>query len=271
MPTTPVAVAIFLLMVFPGVVLELLRLRARPGRQESVFAESSRVLVGGVTVSAVTLLILGGLRSLPGSPLPDPRKLLIDRLYLPDHLWSTGFGVLLFLGMSSTMAALYFVLIPFKGLPGAIEQESAWVTVFARLAERARIENAAALRGKQLITCLRVDMEDGTGYAGIRESFSPDVALENRELVLSAPIQRVNADGEVLPPDEKWERVILSQDKISGIRVRFTTEDAAAEPPRARALHALAQRIPLALASPRWLIALLVVQVTVPAVITWMR
>lgn len=275
MPTTPAAIAIFVLVVFPGVALELLRLRARPGRVEGVFVETSRILVGGVALSAVTLLVLGALRTMPGSPLPDPRGILIDKMYVPNHLWSTGLGTALFLSLSCTLALLHFQLSPRHGLPGAIEHESAWVTVFARLAQRARAENAEALRGKQLITQVQVDLEDGSGYIGVRESFSSDTALKDRELVLSAPLHRVTPDGERLPFDDGWERVIIAQDRIQAIRVRFTAEDTPdtgeAEHRRPSALAPVLRRVPRLVASPRWTAGLLVAQVVLPAVVAWAR
>lgn len=273
MPTTPAAIAIFLLMVFPGIVLELLRLKARPGRRESIFTETSRILVGGVALSATSLLVLGGLRSLPRSPLPDPRAVLTDKLYVPDHLWSIGLATVLFLTLSTTFALLYFQLTPRHGLPGVIEHESAWVTVFARLAERAHAENADALRGKKLVAQVQVDLEDGSGYIGIRESFSADPALEDREIVLAAPLYRVSPDGERLPATDDWERVIITQDRIRAIRVRFVAEEACAtdltvHTPWIQRIQRLPNRL---LASPGWTIGLLAVQIALPAVTAWLR
>lgn len=273
MPATPVAVAIFLLVVFPGIVLELLRLRARPGRAESIFTETSRILVGGIALSTVTLLVLGALRSLPGSPLPDPRAILIDRLYVPNHLWATGFGTVLFLTLAGTLALLHFQLSPRHGLPGAIEHESAWVTVFARFAQRAHTENAETLRGKRIVTQVQVDLEDGSGYIGTRESFSSDTALDNRELVLTAPLHRVTPDGEQLPFDSGWNRVIIAQDRIRAIRVRFTTEEAEEDTPprRTPVAEVLNERVRRLVATPGRTACLLAVQVALPAAIAWAR
>jgi hypothetical protein len=75
----------------------------------------------------------------------------------------------------------------------------------------------------------------------------------------------------VLPFDERWERVTLSQGKISTIRVQFTTENSESDTSRQGVLRALVQRVPMPLTSPRWLTAHLLVQIAAPAVITRTR
>ncbi|CCH29164.1 DUF6338 family protein [Actinosynnema sp. NPDC047251] len=272
MPTTPVAIGIFLLMVVPGIALELLRQRARPGRQDSVFVETSRVLLGGVLLSGTSLLVLGLLRTTTAAPLADPRELFTRNSYLPDNLWLVGTTAALFVTISITSAALFYSLFPYQGLQGEIAQESAWVTVFARLAGRVEAEKRELLRGKRLITQVQVDLDDGTGYIGTRESYSADVVPENRELVLTRPLRRVDADGTELPLDESWERVIVGNDKVRAIRVLFMTVDNKASAPAHRVLTNSRRDHAIAFArfcttDPRCLTALLAAQTAIPALL----
>ncbi|RLK58942.1 DUF6338 family protein [Actinokineospora cianjurensis] len=223
MPATPIAVAIFLLVAVPGVVLELLRQRTRPGRHESVFVETSRVLLGGVAVSGVSLVALGLLRTAAGAPLVDPRALVLRPAYVVDNLWLVGGSTELFLSVSTTLAALYHYSTAYPGLHAGIVPESAWVTVFARWANQVAVANADQLVGKRLVTQVQVDLEDGTAYIGTRESYSADVPQDNREIVLTRPLLRVDAKGDAQPLDAKWQHVIISNTRVSAIRVLFTT------------------------------------------------
>lgn len=275
MPTTSASIAIFILTVLPGIVLELLRRTARPGREESVFLESSRVLMGGVVLSTAALACLGGVRTLVGHPIADPRLLLTQQNYLPDHLWTVVFDVALFIGVSSTLAALFYATFLYGGLGGRVAPESAWITVFARLAARVQAENVDALRGKTLVTQIQADLVDGTGLVGTRESYSADADLGGRELVLSKPLFTVSADGELTPMAESWQRVILTNDKISAIRVKFSAVDNTKAGPAHRldkpSAWTMAQRFARkAGRDPRYLVGLLLVQLMIPLTIGWL-
>lgn len=274
MPTTSAGIAIFILMVVPGIVLELLRRTARPGREESVFVETSRVLVGGVTLTIATLVCLGAVRTAVGSPIADPRRLLTQQNYVPDHLWTVVLAVALFIGVSTTLAALFFVLFPFGGLNGRVAPESAWVTVFARLAERLREENPEALRGKKIITQVQASLADGTGYLGTRESYSADLTPEGRELVLAKPLFRVSVEGELAALDESWQRVVLTNEKINAIQVKFSAVHDDSGGPAHRmpkpSTGTLVQRALRRLTSdPLCLTGLLLAQLLIPLVIGW--
>jgi hypothetical protein len=271
---TSTSIAIFVLMAVPGIVLELLRRTARPGREESAFVETGRVLVGGVLLSTAALVCLGAVRSAVGSPISDPRLLLTQQNYVPDHLWMVVFDVALFIGVSSTLAALFFTLLPFGGLSGRIAPESAWVTVFARLVDRLHAEQPDALRGKKIITQLQVDLTDGTGYVGVRESYSADLAPEGRELVLAKPLFRVSSEGAIIELDESWQRVVLTNDKINSIRVKFSVADDESGNPAHRVVKASAgtvfqRTVHKVGGSPLGLLALLVAQLLAPLLIGW--
>jgi hypothetical protein len=75
-PSTVGAVVIFLLLVTPGTAFELLWQRTRPRRDESVFAEVSRVLLAGVLFSGAAILTLAVLAWLVAGAALDAVALL---------------------------------------------------------------------------------------------------------------------------------------------------------------------------------------------------
>jgi hypothetical protein len=228
-PTSLVSVTTFLLLLLPGIILELLRQRSHPGRADSVFVETARVLLGGAAITGVTLVLLGGIRTVAPAVLADPRGLLVKPHYVADHLWLTGWTVALFLLISLTVSALCCAIAPAPGLTGRIHMESAWVTTFSRLPQR--------LHGQTIHTQLQVELDDGSAYLGIRDAYSAEAAMADRELVLATPLHVRPADGQFVRLEEGWQRIIIPASQIRTIMVRFiggTPSPTPATPPRGR-------------------------------------
>ncbi|MBQ1065232.1 hypothetical protein KBX39_00130 [Micromonospora sp. D75] len=213
--------AIFLLLVLPGIALELLRQRSRPGRADSVFVETARVLFGGAAVTVLTLLVLGLIRTAAPAVMLDPRQLWLEPRYVADHLWLTVCSLTLFLLVSLTLATLCYALLPAPGLAGNVHMESAWVSTFSRLPQRLYGQQDASSPGFSIRTQLQVELTDGTAYLGIRDTYSADAALVDRELVLAPPMHVRRAEGSFEPLEPGWQRIILPASQIRTILVRF--------------------------------------------------
>jgi hypothetical protein len=258
-PTSLVSVTTFLLLLLPGIILELLRQQSRPGRADSVFVETARVLLGGAAITGVTLMLLGGIRTITPAVLADPRGLLVKPHYVADHLWLTGWTVALFLLISLTMSALCYAIAPAPGLTGRIHMESAWVATFSRLPQR--------LHGQIIRTQLQVELDDGSTYLGIRDAYSAEAAMADRELVLAAPLHIRPANGQFVPLEEGWQRIIIPASQIRTIMVRFiggTPSPMPTTPPRGRRILRFFTELTT---DPKRLSIALAVEVAVPVII----
>jgi len=85
-PTTWLALILFLLVVSPGLFFDLLAARRRVGTVESAFREIGRVAMGSLGFTLVTLLAVLGLRQLFPRLFLDPHALILTgNTYLADH------------------------------------------------------------------------------------------------------------------------------------------------------------------------------------------
>jgi len=85
-PSSWLTVVLFLFLVSPGLLFDLLALRRRTGAVESAFHETSRIVLAslGFTVLALAVLALVG-AAFPGL-LPDPKGLFDPNgVYAVDH------------------------------------------------------------------------------------------------------------------------------------------------------------------------------------------
>ncbi len=90
MPGTVVGVAFLLVVLTPGAILELLRQRRRPGRIDSTFVETVRVILSGVVLSGVSLLVVGAIATAAPSSIVNIRAMLLTSDYIPNNLWTTN-------------------------------------------------------------------------------------------------------------------------------------------------------------------------------------
>jgi len=134
------------------------------------------------------------------------------------------------LPVSATLAALCYALAPTPGLAGRVLMESAWVTTFSRLPQRLREEQPGTLRDGRIITQLQVQLTDGSEYLGMRDAYSAETAMSDRELVLAQPLQSKPVDGPFAPMDQGWQRIIIPASQIRSIAVRFAAAPQGGQP-----------------------------------------
>lgn len=225
MPGTVAGIAFVLLVATPGIVVELLRQRYRPARTDSVFVETGRVIAGGVILSGMTFVLLGLVgAAVNEGAIVDISRLLLENTYLAENLWLFAASCVLFGSVAINLGILYFSVFQFPGSP-VVAPESGWVTVFGRLESALARQVASDMPGKRLVAQVQVTLKDGTGWIGMREAYSVDMDPRLREIVLSDPILRINADGTQAAVDSGWKRVVIAGENIAATAVRFSTVD----------------------------------------------
>jgi len=208
-PSSWLTVVLFLLLVSPGLLFDLLALRRRTGAVESAFHETSRIVLAslGFTVLALAILALVGV-AFPGL-LPDPKGLFDPNgVYAADH-WPAVVGALAAESVLAHGAALltHWLLVRRGG--ATIRAVSAWTALFRRdcpPGHRAYV---------------RVRLTGGIVYTGSVLSFTSDLPLADRELVLGPPLHSKTGDRQLsaLPPD--YTRILIRGAMIETMAVEY--------------------------------------------------
>jgi hypothetical protein len=218
-PATVGGVVTLVLLVLPGLVFELIRQRRRAGRQDSAFAEISRVLVVGLVIGAITVTLLAVISLVGRRSLVSLTEVATaNREWLAQHTVALGWTAWSYGVVSATLAALLAALLPGTNPSGRIHPESGWLTAFDRLPRLMRQQLGLTATP---IPRLSVRLLDGTVYVGDRAEFSTDLSLEGRELALAGKLAcRPPGSAEAQPlPD--WHRVLLRGEQIADILIQY--------------------------------------------------
>jgi hypothetical protein len=226
-PSSWLSVLAFALLIAPGLAFDYLREGRRAAYVESAFRETSRLVAASIGFSAVALCLLAIIRAAFPSWIPDPRLLLSEwpgyavghyRLILRTCLIQVAFEaglVLLFNGWLAGNTA------------SQIKRQSAWMIL---LRQRPNLN-----------AIVRVRLKDGDSWEGTVTDFTPDLALDGRELTLGRPLRyRPKPGSPFMPVDEDWRRVVLSGSDISTLVVRYTLEGVAPAAPKRSTRRAIA-------------------------------
>jgi hypothetical protein len=216
-PSTWLTVVLFLLLVSPGLLFDLLAARRRTGAVESAFHETSRIVLASLGFTVVALAILAAVGAATSGLLPDPKGLLDpDGVYLADH-WPTVIGALAAESVLAHGAVLlaHWLLVRRNG--ATIRPVSAWTALFRR-------DLPAGHR-----PYVRLRLTGGIVYTGSVLSFTSDLPLADRELVLGPPLFSKMGDGTLsaLPPG--YRRVLIRGAMIETMAVQYRPT-AAADP-----------------------------------------
>ena len=216
-PLNPGGIVVLVLLIIPGLHYELLREQYRPGRDDSPFVEISRVLLSGFLLSGVAFLMLGFVRLVGPDAVADPEKLLEERQYFSSHLPLMAWSTLWFLAFALTSGALLASKWP-KDAELQSAMETAWVSVFTRTPQEA----AAAQGVPSPLSKVEVTLKNGKVYRGTVKSYTKDVQIADRELVLEGPIRTVDEDDQVIEMNTpSWRRLVLPAAEIASILVRY--------------------------------------------------
>lgn len=212
-PSSTGAVLVFVLLVAPGLLFDLLSARRHAGVPESTFREASRVVLASAaftTLAAlVTLCVLAPFRS----TLPDLGKLLAEPSYRAEHTYAVVLG---FAGVSLTACGLAYSAHAWLGrkTPGRLRPESAWHRAF-----RGDVPSGTA-------PFVRVRMSNGSTYLGHVGYFTPALEAEGRELALVPPLWSGAPGQSPSPMPSEWQRIIVKGEDVVAIMVRYAPHPA---------------------------------------------
>jgi hypothetical protein len=216
LPTTWIALLLFMLTVSPGVFFELLGARRRVGTVESNLREIGRVVLGSLAFTGAALLIISIVGVAIPAALPEPRGLILGgTAYLADHYRLvlsaiTAEAVL----AHSLVGATHFVLAKRRGR-ATLRPVSAWSRVFNDDVPEDHIVFA------------RVRLQDGLVYAGQVAHYTADLPLADRELVLAPPLAAKTGEKPLTPLPATYQRVVIRGAEMRVLAVEYRSINAA--------------------------------------------
>jgi hypothetical protein len=209
--STWLSVLLFLLFVAPGFLFDLLSERRRASYEESAFGEVSRVVLASLSFSLAGVIGLAVIRALRPALMPDPGKLLAQHrdMYIAHHsallLRALAAQVLLAFGA----AALTNWLLGKRHGSGTIRKMSAWQTVLRHKLPKGHD------------AYVRVRLSGGIVYTGLVYAHSPDLDLDNRELILRQPMSSKLPGGELSPVPGQFKVVAIRGSLIETMSVEY--------------------------------------------------
>lgn len=209
-PTTWLAVILFLLVVSPGLFFDLLAARRRVGVVESAFREIGRVAMGSLGFTLVTLVVVLGAQQLFPQVFFDPHALILNgNAYLADHYGQVVLTIVVAALVShATAFGLHKNLARRDG--ETIRKMSTWSKAF----KQGVPDDHAVF--------VRVRLSSGLVYTGQVENFSPEIPVADRELLLTKPLAvKLDAKSTLTSLPDAYSRVILPGSEIEAIAVEY--------------------------------------------------
>lgn len=223
-PGSWVSVLLFVVLVAPGLLFDLLSDRRRGGFPESTFREISRVVLASFVFSVLAFAVLVVLRTVEPGWMPDPRRLLGSaRTYVPDQ-YRLIFRALLIQACLALMFAFLVHLWLVREHGARVQKISAWIA--RQLGGKVRRINAWSQVFEEDCPAgdapyARVRLKSGYVYTGFVAQISPDFDLDSRELVLLPPLYSKPPDGELKVVPSNHQRIIFRGSEIDMISVEY--------------------------------------------------
>ncbi len=208
-PSTWLTLLLFLLTVSPGLLFELLGARRRVNATESAFKEISRIVFGslGFTGIAATIVLLV---AWPIKPDLVPGLIRDSDTYFAEH-YAAVFALIFAEALLAHGAAFSLHKHLGRNTGETIRQISAWSQVF---------KNQAPLKHNVYV---RVRLTDGTVFSGQVAYFTPELALEDRELVLVPPLFSKTGNNSISALPNEYEHIIIRGSQIESLAVEYRT------------------------------------------------
>ena len=212
-PSSWLTVVLFLLLVSPGLLFDLLAARRRTGPAESAFHETSRIVLASLGFTAVALAVLVVVGLLAPGLLPEPKGLLDPSGAYPVDHWPAVLGAVAAEAAVAHGAAVLVHWLLAGRRKGSIRTISAWTAVF----RKHRPDGHQAY--------VRLRLSGGIVYTGTMLGFTSDLPLADRELVLGPPLYSKTGDKPLgpLPPD--YQRVVIRGALIETMAVEYRPSD----------------------------------------------
>src|SRR6266545_3205043 len=132
-PGSWLAALLFLLLVAPGLLFDLLSQRRRAGSPESTFREVSRVVLSSLAFSGVAFAALVVVRIVHPAWMPDPRRLLEPKgAYARDHYRLIFRTVVLEASLAVAAVWAWHAVLAWTQGGATIRRVSAWTRVLRR-------------------------------------------------------------------------------------------------------------------------------------------
>jgi hypothetical protein len=208
-PSTWLSIVLFLLVVAPGLLFDLLSQRRRVGAPESTFREVSRVVLASLAFTAIGLLVVGVVRAVRAQWMPDPRLLLRDgHTYLTAHYAAISWAIVVEAGIALGSAAGLHYALSRKHKSSRLRPVSSWYTV---------------LRGECRdgeVPYVRIRQTDGTVILGHVGYYSADLEQADREIVLTPPLFVQPAGKALAAVPAEWRRIVLPGSTVASMSVQ---------------------------------------------------
>jgi len=240
-PGSWLSVLLFVLLVAPGLLFELLSERRRASFSESAFREVSRVVLGSLAFSGFAFAVLVILRTVHPAWLPDPRRLLEPRSsYARDHYRLLLRTLVLQASLALAATWVWHIFLanePWHSLfankqgEAAVRPVSAWRKVVSKARQvfsKATIRRVSAWtqvfkrdcpKDHDAYVCVR--LHDGVIYSGKVANFTPDLEVDGRELVLAQPMESKAGDNPMTAVPGKYQRVVILGSAIEVMSVEY--------------------------------------------------
>lgn len=208
-PSSLWGVIFFVVLVAPGLLLDYLQHRHRARVGESSFREIARVVLTSLVCSGIAFVALAVVAEvLPGSVIAGPRDIIaVDADFARDRFWQLVLAMFLFVAVSCGLATTWCVWRKPSG--PRLTPQPAWEKVF-------RTDNPTAQA-----PVLRIHLRSGTAIVGTLADYTKAYDLDDRELVLAAPLW-IGVEGQPLEPaDIAWQRLVVAGADVENILVQY--------------------------------------------------
>jgi hypothetical protein len=212
-PSSWLTVVLFLLLVSPGLLFDLLAARRRTGPSESAFHETSRIVLASLGFTAVALAVLTVVGLLAPGLLPDPKGLLDPSGVYPADHWPAVLGAVVAEAAVAHGAAVLVHWLLARRRKATIRPVSAWTAVFRRHCP------------PKHHAYVRLRLAGGVVYTGTVLGFTSDQPLADRELVLGPPLYSKTGDRPLAQLPSDYTRVVIRGAMIETMAVEYRPSD----------------------------------------------
>lgn len=210
LPSTWLSLVLFILLIAPGLLFDLLAEGRRVGVQESAFRETSRVALASLAFSAVGVLAVAIVRTVHAAWMPDPRLFLLNsHTYLAGHYASVFWSLLLEVAVALGAAAAAHKYLAKKAGAPPLRASSLWSVALSEDVPAGTVPHA------------RVRLTSGTVYLGEVTHYTADLEMADRELVLGPPLFSKTGEKLLAPVPTEITRVALACTQIESIAVQY--------------------------------------------------
>lgn len=217
-PNTWISLVLFLFVVSPGILFDLLESRRRASAAESAFHEIGRVVLGSVGFTGLAVAMLAVVRVIWPFLMPDPAELIVggSRYFAQQYLL-----ILIAIVVETVLAhaaawGFHVILAKVNG-GDTIKQASAWSSVF-----KSKVPKRHAVYA-------RIRLGSGAIYSGQVANFTADLPLVDREIILTRPLASKTGSNPLVSLPEVYQYLVIRGAAVDSIAVEYRPPDIAIE------------------------------------------